>query len=311
MVSSHGHRTYSLHESWRAAYAGRVPPRHVLLINCYFDDSRGDHVHAIAGYIGVAEAWDGQFADDWRAILASGPSPLSEFKSSDCRHLAREFRGWDRAEANRVALACLHALGGPDSPVLFGVGVAIHLRADEHSSDDVVLEQVGLRIAFMEIIAVVLHMARHFGASDTVQCICDEQPGLQGVLHDAFAHARGIVMRSGAACRISHLQFEDSKELIPLQAADMLAYETRKDLLNRMEEPQRHRSRALTYLIGKKSHLGWVLPGSFINQMLRSPNPGSQSPPVLYRSSDVASVLPELFQGDLLELVRPPIIREV
>lgn len=299
---------YSIREAF---HVDRAHLRYALVVSCYFDDSRGDHVHAIAGYIGLAEAWDGQFVDDWRAILASGPSPLSEFKSSDCRHLSREFQGWDRAEANRVALDCLHALGGPNSPVLFGVGAAIHLRADEYSSDDVVLEQVGLRIAFMEIIAVVLAMAQRLGASDTVQCICDEQPGLQGVLHDTFEYARDVAMRDRAACRISDLQFENSKELIPLQAADMLAYETRKDLLNRMENPQRHRSRALTYLIGQKSHIGWVLPGSFINHMLRSPNPGAQSPPLLYQSPDVLSILPEIFQGELLELSRPPIIREL
>lgn len=285
---------------------GRHEPEYVLVVSCYFDDSRGDGVHAIAGYVGRADLWDGEFVDRWCEALSSGPRPISEYKTSHNRHLAGEFNGWTRDQANEVALNCLHVVGGLE-PRVFGVGAAIYLPADEHSSPPLVLEQVALRIAFMEILAVVLNLAQSIGAEHTVQCVCDEQPGLQGLLQDTFAKAREFAMRD-APCRISHLQFEDSKEVLPLQAADILAYETRKDVLNRMEQPQRPRSRALRYLVRSQPHLGWALTPGFIDFMVETPTPGAQSPPLLYYSPEVFSALPQVFHGSRLELDPPPVI---
>lgn len=292
---------YSLRESSRSLYVGRsAGPEVCLVLSCYFDDSRGDGVHAIAGYVGVTDVWDGLFSDRWRAVIDAAPHKIEEFKASDCRHRTGEFQDFSRDECNALTVGVTDVLVSADIPLLFGLGVAVHLPPTGDEAVDREREHAGLYVAFLEIITIVMSVAHE--TEGVIQCVCDEQPGMMGAMTDLWANAREVTKRQGAPAKISHLQFEDSKELPPLQAADVLAYESRKDLLNRLEKPQRPRSRALTKLVRAKPHMGWVVDTGYISRRLHGRGLAEASPPLLYWSEHVTDLFPLYYGGDVMAL---------
>ena len=78
--------------------------------------------------------------------------------------------------------------------------------------------------------------------------------------------------------------------LTPLQAADLLAYETRKDLKNILEQPPRPRSRALERLIAGRFHVAFYTDAEIIERSEEGQADGSL--PMLYASKTLQQVMP-------------------
>jgi hypothetical protein len=135
-----------------------------------------------------------------------------------------------------------------------------------------------------------------------LRCVCDEQSsGPKGLLLEAFSEAKGFAAQD-CPFRVGHLVFEKSVEVLPLQAADVLAYETRKELANRLERPQRARSRALIHLLEHRTHVGF-----YVDHDTLIETRGDQIlPPILYESLDARSALPWIEGGKRLD--PPPIL---
>lgn len=299
----------SWRRDWNAVrhiYFGRQKPRVTVSLTAYFDDSReywnGWGFHAIAGYIADTGFWDGIFAPRWKRLLADAPHPLTEFKTSDCRLLRGEFAGWTREEANAFTECVVGELLSQPYPTMVGVGTVIALpqRADEERQRQD--EHDALRLALINVVGTICSIVKGTGRTEPVHFLCDNQPGLQRKLADLWSET---VTNPNHAWpfELSQLDFEDSKKLVPIQAADLLAYETRKDLKSRAERAGFPRSMALRRLIAGHPHVAYYLDPAIIGGLEAARDSSGGDP-----AAAVAAVegLPLLFASDGIKVSSGP-----
>lgn len=265
-----------------------------MIIGCYFDESYAQRRAAIAAYLAPLTIWDDKFTPTWRRFLASAPHPISEYKTDDIRYRGNEFECWTKEEARTFALRAVQLLGDVSAfPHLYGFGVAMTLP---HASEKDIheWEKHGLVSCFRLLLLNAIAFLRKWEPPITcLQCVSDIQPrGLTGLFQEAFGDAKELVAPD-CNFRISNLQFEDSREVLPIQTADMLAYETRKELASRLESPQRYRSRALIHLLQRRVHVGFYLDQKMFEE--------TGLPPILYESSDAREALPWIGEGRALD----------
>ena len=257
-----------------------------MVLSCYLDDSHGERRTAIAGYVAPRERWDTCFIPVWQEFLDSSPHPIKEFHAAECKGMWNEFspeNGWTKSEANRYGIRAVHVLSDAERiPDLHGFGVAMLIPRIKDADDEerAAWERQALILCFSSILAGVLKIAQNGEPSvEEIQFVCDRQPGLQDSLSDAFDHARKHVEQD-CHFAITGLDFRHSHELLPLQAADIIANETRLDLIKRLEEPQRTRSRALHCLMRNRPHTSLYID----HQVLADVEDRATLPPLLYAS---------------------------
>jgi hypothetical protein len=110
-------------------------------------------------------------------------------------------------------------------------------------------------MCFEQVIQNVLKITSYHlkNPTDEVQFVFDEQPGYHGVAYEEFEKARlniGWALRH----RVPPPMFRPTVELVPLQAADLLAHETYKEVKNL--RGGRKLSGALRALVTKRPHYG-------------------------------------------------------
>ncbi len=247
---------------------GRYPP--VVAVAAYFDDSWEGGIFAMAGYIGPAAMWDTYFSPLWWHVIKNAPHPIREFKAADCRQMAGEFRadlGWTRTECDDLTRDVVSVIVEPPSDV-FAIGAAVTISDAELRSAEVRAKLPD--VDFDELRRRVLNFARTWCATliaydalrlaeahvgdDRIQIIYDEGSDRQWKLHRMFELLRGLV-RPDYSGRIRPPHFLPSHELAPLQAADLLAYETYKEMRNRNEPSPRSPSKALERLTKGRPHV--------------------------------------------------------
>lgn len=278
-----------------SAYVGRPLPELVMVASCYLDDSHQERRSGIAGYVAPLGIWDHRFVPVWRALLESSLHPISEYKACDIRHMDEDFspeKGWTREETREYAIRAVRTLADTSRvPELYGFGAATivpHVTDEAYRKD---WEDWCLTVCFLMIlINVASFVGRWRPRVSRLQVVHDEQPGLEPQLYRTFKAAKQM-MADDCDFDISNLQFEDSKEVLPIQAADILAYETRKELKSRLEEPQRPRSRALIHLMENRAHAGFFVDYEAVQ---RAKDQRDALPPILYESDDAEDAFPWL-----------------
>jgi hypothetical protein len=268
----------------------------VTVYAAYFDDSRGERIHAIAGYFAPLDFWEDRFAPEWKGIIESAPHKISEFKASDCRQMVNEFdptNGWTREECDALTKRCVDLLTRPDfASELYGLGAVVRVGKMESDEERDLAEREALKFCLLSVTHFVLWLTR---PDSTVHCTCDRQKGWQGMLSNIFGFVRDGLEIHKHMGSISDLDFEDSKVLAPLQAADLLAYETRKELLNRLELPPRKRSAALARLVNSGRHLGLYMDPEIVAGILDEDGPKDRAR-FLYFDPRMEADLPSLLK---------------
>lgn len=242
-----------------------------MALTAYFDDSReyrdGWGLHAIAGYLATTEFWDFEFTPRWKQLLDSAPHKISEWKTSDCRSGKAEYRGWSREELNAFTVQAVDAIADLPYGSVIGFGtVYLAERIEDHRRAQQ-FEQHALRVGLMNIVGAICSYAMNNGGSEEIRFVCDSQKGWEGRLTDLW---NTVVLGKYSLYpgKLSELHFGDSKDVVPLQAADLFAYELRKDVRDRIERPRFPRSMALHRLLDGQPHLGFYLDRSIIEERI-------------------------------------------
>lgn len=293
----------------RALHAGHGRPTWVTVLAAYFDDSRGEGLHAIAGYLGVLDVWGGPFATAWQAMLDGAPHKEHvkpdrpfEFKASDCRQgfgnfLKVEKGGWwTAAERDAIYRQAAGIIAEVAFPTMYGVGAVMRIPKQASNEAEERFQRFALVQCLADVVATVLMLAAHHHGSPggSVLFVADKQKGLQQRFSDAFDSVCDV-WRGTYPGEISGLHFEDSHKLAGLQAADLIAYETRKDFKNRLQG--RKESGALTYLKESKFHIAYYVDPIHLQGIQRAHRAGEIAPkellmPILYASPNVVEVMP-------------------
>jgi len=276
-------------------YVGRQLPELVMVLSC----SRGERRNAIAGYLGPLEVWDRQFTPAWKRLIDAAPHPISQFNAAECKNRWKEFsqkNGWTKEEACAYGIRAVHTLCNTDLAFpLFGFGCATIIPRTNDEGDAKAWDQLGLIYCFSAILVNVLKCCQYRWPDVTeVQFVHHQQPDINPELQAAFGEARkGII--DDVPFHIGHLMFEDSRVVVPLQAADILANETRLDLIKRLEG--KARSRALHCMTMCRPHAGFFVN----NEALDDVAAHGLMPPILYQSESAEFALPWIDHSRVLK----------
>jgi hypothetical protein len=273
----------------------------VAAIAAYFDDSKNvrEGIFAVAGYLSFTDQWDQLFAPEWSRIIKSAPHPIKEFKASDCRQMCGEFAPpWTRHECDAITEQLVSVIVGPALPNVVGIGAAVAIDRFGELQEDA--RQRWERFAYLLCCGVVtdavFQLSEDYIKDDTVQIVFDEHDELEAKVREVFKDLRSV-WPAEYRRKIKSPMFEPSETLEPLQAADLLAYETYKEMKNRTETPPRKVSAALDRLVSAKRH-GAVYFGR--QQLIEIADNIRHNRPTAGRTY----VLPTVFDSTLKEKVR-------
>jgi len=201
------------------------------MLTAYFDDS-GTHpdsdIVLMAGFFGNTYQWD-LFDKKWAAQLASpcpGKEPLSRFHMAECQASDGEFLGWKRHETDFL----VHELGTIILKTgIYGFGGAMSRKAYESL---IVGEQRRATgdaetICIVNCFTTILDLAKIVAPGQPIAMVFDDRPQKRGDIQKIYDAYRG--MDGGG---FVSLTFASSKKMLPLQAADLLAWEVYQDSLD-------------------------------------------------------------------------------
>lgn len=193
-----------------------------MMFQAYVDDSMAqDQVLALAGYIAPVERWR-SFSDEWRRLLDMRP-PWPYFKMSEVATTEDELR-WERAGWFYRAI---------EEHAQAFVAVVVEIDALRR-----VVRELGLPeslenpyvTAFRAIADFTAQYQHELGITEPIDFIFDEHGQSEQVRHgfEVFRATQSPEMKE----RLGRTpRFERDTDLLPLQAADLLAWHVRRHWL--------------------------------------------------------------------------------
>lgn len=228
--------------------------RAIVVLKAYFDDSgthAGSKVVVWAGFMASSDEW-AQFEVDCAALFKT--HHISHFHAVEVEHNMGEFR--DRRHWNE---ARRDLLGGDFRRLIaarniIGIGAAVRVDAWEKIATQGMIARFvnPIYLAFEHCMQITLHWAeqatiQQTGVVEKVAFFFDSREGEAARCHDIASNFDGRWTRSEW---YEGLSFVKMRSTFPLQAADMLAYETYQleaaRILTKGESKLRH-------------HLEWML----------------------------------------------------
>lgn len=236
------------------AYVGCVEFPVVAALAAYVDDSIEDGAFVLAGYVGRVDMWDEQFTPAWKKALDAAPHKVKEFKTSDCRSMTGDFdKPWTRPQCNALTRSVVDVLTtcAPYND-FSGFGAAVFSAKPPEDMRRYVEEHAFSLCLYDILFDVFGHFSMAVDSPRDLQLILDDKPGFVERAQRAF---RTVQQRFAPKFDEMPLPiFRSSEALLPLQAADLLAYESRKEARSRVEGKNRPVSKALERLVDSRFH---------------------------------------------------------
>lgn len=204
------------------------------MLTAYIDDSGWDGkspVFVLAGYVSSTEKWSA-FSDEWRAVLnLPHPTTLPYLKMADAYQLRKRssvFRGWTEEDRDsRLKEFC---------PVInrhveHGVAIVVPIEAHRRHFKGLFAPEALDRpyfLSFFSLASLIAAVVRTVGYNEKVELIYDTQENeSKSFFMDQFEKFMQAAPPSAAGL-FNVPKWEDDKDVLPLQAADMLAWHIRR-----------------------------------------------------------------------------------
>jgi hypothetical protein len=215
------------------------------VLTVYLDDSGthgGAEVTAVAGFVSTKLLWDA-FRKEWSRVLRK--EHIEIFRMSDLENRQGEFEGWskERTEAFRAKLfdiihrRTLVPIGSALVNADWAKVMPAHIRAEWGGSYGWCAEDCAHQ---------VYKWAKRTGTPGKFRYIFEKGTVGHGQLGKMFADYANNP--KWEAFRIGGYSFEE-KKLMPLQAADLMAYELYKQMCNQVITWKRPMRRSLALLL--------------------------------------------------------------
>lgn len=229
-------------------------------ITAYIDDSwsADEQVFVLSAYVATDEAWQ-SFEPLWRDALDSASRPVREWKTSDARHGVAEFSGLGKVERVELTKRVVGVIADHMPHTEFvGYSSATALQGAATPEWRRTWQEQAFRITATQILFRIVEFAGH-AASDSdpdgaLHVVFDEKPGFRGIVESMWPI---VVERIPESVRhvLPHApEWAKSHECLPLQAADLLAYETAHEAKQRLRSRPLAVSKALARLVEARQH---------------------------------------------------------
>ncbi|MER8844418.1 DUF3800 domain-containing protein [Mesorhizobium australicum] len=217
-----------MHIGWN-----RSPP---IRLQAFIDDSasdKGDKRLFMAGYLNRADTWE-RFCEAWTEELQLAPT-IAYLRMVEANNLRGEFKGWTK-EARDLKLKGLQRVINHFRPLSFQFTV----NRGEHFRVLTPVSPRGLGSPhFICCFSVISGVARYVAgtkANTQIEFIFDEQEGVSADMALLFHEMKRSITRGARKLISSAPAFKNDKLVLPLQAADMLAWHLRREHENRRSE---------------------------------------------------------------------------
>jgi hypothetical protein len=208
------------------------------MLCAYFDDSGtrpGANVTLLAGLFGNPHQWD-HFKGLWQQALSApldgAKAPLQRFHMFDCYAGRKEFTGWVRSEAEDFA----QQLGNIIFKCgLWGCAAVVTARAaDKRASGDQPRESGEAEgAAIRNSFHLALDWARKNAAYDReIAFVLEDRPERKKEYETAYAAFSERARAANIPPLPASLTFASADKELPLQAADLFAWEVHQDELS-------------------------------------------------------------------------------
>ena len=214
-----------------AGYPSRLRRGKLLaVLQAYVDDSQGASGRCpltLAALIMPGEEW-ARFSDDWDAALAQEPA-IEYFKMVEAHNRRDQFKGFSEAKRNEklFALAQVIARYRP-------LSLVCHLSGREHKRLLKPYAPYGLASPYFPLVFVmvcgVARLSHSLGANLPCDFVFDKQDNVSKHVNVFFDYVIGQQPPEWSRYISSFPVFRDDKDVVALQAADLLAWHTRRDL---------------------------------------------------------------------------------
>lgn len=229
--------------------------RLMAVLRVYFDESgthKGSGALVVAGYLANDRLWD-RFDTEWSNLLRR--EGLAAFHMTDCENLRGEFRGWDESRRRRVVQTVTAIIR---RCTWFRIAAAVNL-ADYQSAASLLRDSLSpYSFCVNECLKRIRRWADERAVDSRIAYVFEQGSPFQGDVNDTMRMAMsdpGLKERY----RIGSWVFSDKRDLLPLQAADVYAYECWKELTNRIlvadPDQRRDRRKSLSELLRDKHGL--------------------------------------------------------
>lgn len=199
----------------------------VAVQRIYMDESGthdGSPVVTVAAYIGRPKAWKA-FTKEWNREK----KPIKVFHSVDCASLRNEFEGWGEQQRNEYCANLLPVLARNQ---IYGLSMSFPLPELERelSAHSGAKETFGNPyVACFRITArMIVCFLEYLGSNERLAFI-HEDNDYTGEAEDAFNFVKKTRDRHYGPMSLT---FGGKSDYVPLQAADVLAYESNKRVRN-------------------------------------------------------------------------------
>lgn len=211
------------------------------MLKAYMDESGvhdGSPVLTVAAYIARPGQWR-----EWTKKWNVAKRPIKVVHAADVANLTGELKGWTEAQAAALAVKLLPIIAEADFP---GVVIGIHMeefRKAMAGRDD--LRRIfgsPYAACFQWVVQVILNIQAEHGSNQRIAFIheCNDYR------REAREGFKWIQAHGNPQGSLISLDFGDKATYVPLQAADILAYEGNK----RLRDPDRDERRPWTALKG-------------------------------------------------------------
>jgi hypothetical protein len=206
----------------------------VTLLKTFMDET-GIHddatLVAVGGYISRPKHWRA-WTKDWNRAKR----PIKVFHSTDCANFRGEFEGWDKERRDQYVAQLL-----PVMPAHELAGIVIGVRLDDLATAMTdypeLLEMFGTpyTACFQWAISIIMDMATERGKGERMAFV-HEVNDFKGEALKAFEYVKEFLNPRAIPMAMA---FGSKADHPPLQAADVLAYEGGKFLMNPTGTPRR------------------------------------------------------------------------
>jgi hypothetical protein len=217
----------------------------LLMMGLYADESEAENpgVFTIAGWMASPSEWD-QLRGPWMKLLeTAGPKPVSALHMKDLTPdpPKGEFEGWSPKDRDALVIGAVDLLVGAGAPMkdLYAVGTTVVVDDFTDLALRMGVPPIAKNTHYLMLYRDFLFQAMFFPvAARGIDCVFDTRKGIEGKALKYFAMAKTAI-NSRLPRRVGAIAFMDDTDEPALQAADLLAYELRRRVWQRIREPDR------------------------------------------------------------------------
>jgi hypothetical protein len=219
-------------------------------------------IFAIGGIVASEEEW-AIFSLEWEAIIK--PLGLAAYHSSNCDGGYEAFKGWPQDKRTALTIDLVSCMK-ERNVFMVGVSAKVEEIAEVTEKSGKALWAALYDACFSTAIGITVRQCALLMPEEEVSVVFDRQNEFAGTIRRCF-NRMADDRTWPYADKLAGLAFGSRDKYLPLQAADKVAYETFKQTLNQLTDPDRPARMSLYELYDRPFYSGILGKDAFLNYL--------------------------------------------